>query len=60
MDTDKYYEPIITENDRCIVKVFRPILTDEERAKRIKHIEDVVGSIFNCKVKITNREGLNK
>lgn len=37
---DQYYpEPTVFRFDNAIIRVHRPILTDEERAKRMKAIE---------------------
>ena len=36
---DQYEEPVVFQFDNAIVRVYRPILTDEERARRMKAIE---------------------
>lgn len=38
--TDTYGEPIVMRVNNAIVTVYRPILTPEERAKRMKEIMD--------------------
>ena len=38
--TDQYYpEPTVFRSENAIVRVWRPILTDEESARRMKAIE---------------------
>ena len=37
---DQYYEPVTTIYTNAIVTVRRPILTDEERARRLKIVHD--------------------
>lgn len=37
---DQYYEPVTTVYTNAIVTVRRPILTDEERARRLKIVHD--------------------
>lgn len=36
---DVYSEPIYIDYPNSIIRVYRPILTDEERARRMKAIE---------------------
>jgi hypothetical protein len=36
---DVYGEPIIIDYPNSIIRVYRPILTDEEHARRMKTIE---------------------
>ena len=36
---DVYGEPIFIDYPNSIIRVYRPILTDEERARRMKAIE---------------------
>lgn len=36
---DQYEEPIVFHFDNAIVRVHRPILTEDERARRMKAIE---------------------
>lgn len=44
---DVYEEPIIFRNDdKFIIRVFRPILTEEERAKRMKRIHDSAAALL--------------
>jgi len=42
---DIYEEPIIFTYPNTTVRVFRPILTDEERARRMKIIEKAAVSL---------------
>lgn len=37
---DQYYEPVTTVYTNAIVTVRRPILTDEEQARRLKIVHD--------------------
>ena len=46
---DQYYEPITTVYSNAIVTVRRPILTEEERAKRIKAIHDAAANLLRSK-----------
>ena len=36
---DIYMEPEVYQYNNCIVKVYRPILTEEERARRMEAIK---------------------
>ena len=36
---DVYGEPIMVDYPNSIIRVYKPILTDEERARRMKAIE---------------------
>ena len=36
---DVYMEPEVYRHNNCIVRVYRPILTDEERARRMEAIK---------------------
>ena len=44
--TDVYEEPIIFNFPGAIVKVFRPILTEEERARRMKILHDAAADLL--------------
>ena len=35
---DKYYDPIVFHNPNATVYVYRPILTEEERERRMKEL----------------------
>ena len=43
---DTYNEPIILEFPNATVRVFRPILTDEERKRRMKRIHDAAAELI--------------
>lgn len=43
---DIYSEPQIVKFPGMTVRVFRPILTDEERAKRMKRIHDAAARLL--------------
>lgn len=43
---DVYGEPIIIERPKAIIRVYRPILTDEERARRMKQIHDAAAALL--------------
>lgn len=36
---DVYMEPEVYRHNNCIVRVYRPILTEEERARRMEEIK---------------------
>ena len=36
---DLYMEPEVYHHNNCIVRVYRPILTEEERARRMEEIK---------------------
>jgi len=44
--TDIYQEPIIMKMPGCTAKIYRPILSDEERAKRMKAIEKAAAKVL--------------
>lgn len=43
---DEYYEPIIFKEPGWTIKVYKPILTDEERAKRMKAIGKAAAALL--------------
>jgi hypothetical protein len=43
---DQYYPPIVDVYPNAIVTVLKPILTDEERAKRRKAIHDAAAALL--------------
>ena len=47
--SDTYGEPIIMELPNATVRIFRPILTDEERARRMKLIHDAAAELLRAK-----------
>ena len=52
---DEYYEPIIMHFKNGIARVYKPILTDEERARRMKLIHDAAADLLKAaeKAKVT-------
>ena len=52
---DKYYDPIIITYPDMVARVYRPILTEEERARRMKIIHDQAANLLK---KERAREGL--
>ena len=47
---DEYMEPIMIESPGAIIRVYRPILTDEERARRMKRLHDAAAELLkSCK-----------
>lgn len=43
---DVYGEPTIFKDDKWTIRVYRPILTEEERAKRMKRIHDSFAALY--------------
>ena len=43
---DVYQEPIILNFKNATVRVFRPVLSDEERARRMKIIHDAAADVL--------------
>ena len=43
---DEYMEPKVYEFPNAIVRVYRPILTDEERARRMKEIRKAAEALL--------------
>lgn len=43
---DTYGEPIVLDIDGAIVRVRRPILTEEERNRRMKRIHDAAADLL--------------
>lgn len=48
---DVYQEPIIMEMPGCIARIYRPVLTEEERAKRMKAIHDAAEKVLKAAMK---------
>lgn len=43
---DVYQEPIIMNMQGCVARIYRPILTESERAKRMKAIEKAAEKVL--------------
>ncbi len=43
---DEYMEPKVYEYPNAIVRVYRPILTDDERARRMKAIRNAAEALL--------------
>lgn len=43
---DQYEEPIVMEFENAIVRVYRPILTEEEQARRMRRIEQAAKALL--------------
>ena len=52
---DVYEEPIIMEMPGCIARIYRPVLTEEERAKRMKAIHDAAEKVLKAAMKAERR-----
>ena len=48
---DIYMEPEVYHYDNCIVRVYRPILTEEERARRMEAIKKAAKEEMDAAVK---------
>jgi hypothetical protein len=46
MSNDVYDEPVLIEMPNAIIRSYRPILTDEERKKRMKAIHDAAAELL--------------
>lgn len=46
---DEYMEPVTYVKGNFIIRVYRPILTDEERARRMKRIHDSAAALLKEK-----------
>lgn len=46
MNTDTYKEPEILVTPKAVIKIYRPILTDEEHKKRLKAIHDAAAELL--------------
>ena len=53
---DVYGEPIIFQRSNGIDRVYRPILTDEERDRRMKCIEQAAAALIIEQEKIKKRQ----
>lgn len=43
---DEYMEPVVIESPGAIIRVYRPILTEEERARRMKRLHDAAAELL--------------
>lgn len=48
---DEYMEPIVIESPVAIIRVYRPILTEEERARRMKRLHDAAAELLKSCIK---------
>jgi hypothetical protein len=45
-ENDKYHDPIIITFPNMVARVYRPILTDEERTRRMKAIHNQAANLL--------------
>lgn len=45
--SDKYYDPIIITFPDMVARVYRPILTEEERTRRMRVIHNQAANLLN-------------
>lgn len=43
---DEYMEPIVYRDAGAIIRVYRPILTEEERERRMKRLHDAAAALL--------------
>ncbi len=43
---DTYKEPVIIKTEKCTVKVLRPVLSEEERARRMTDIKRAAAELL--------------
>lgn len=48
---DVYQEPMVLDIPGAIVRVYRPVLDDDERARRMKRIHDAAAELLADKYK---------
>lgn len=53
---DTYYDPIIIRGEGYIARVYKPILTEEERARRMKEIEKAAAELLLSVEKAKQKE----
>lgn len=46
---DKYYDPIVITFPNMVARVYRPILTEEERTRRLKAIHTQAANLLKEK-----------
>jgi hypothetical protein len=46
MKKDTYHEPIVMQDAGAIIRIYRPILDDKEKARRMKLIHDAAANMF--------------
>jgi len=54
MKEEKDYPVILTQvikNEKAIIKVYRPVLDDEERERRMKEIHDAAAALMRSALK---------
>lgn len=56
-EPDKYYDPIIMKFPGMIAKVYKPILTPEERERRMKKICEAAAALLESQEKRNPRTG---
>lgn len=53
---DQYYEPETMNLPGAIIRVYKPILTDEEREKRMKAIHDAAANLLRNKYEVERKK----
>lgn len=48
---DEYMEPVVLVHENGISRVYRPILTEEERARRMKRLHDAAAELLKSTMK---------
>ena len=46
MPNDTYNEAILIESPNAVIRVYRPVLTDDERSRRMKRIYDAAAKLL--------------
>lgn len=55
---DQYEEPMVMEFENAIVRVYRPILTDDEQARRMKRIEQAAMALLRETMETKQQQSL--
>ncbi len=43
---DTYYLDRVIEDEKAVIRVYRPILTDEERARRLEEVKKAAAALL--------------
>lgn len=55
---DVYEEPIIMKMPGCVARIYRPVLTEAERAKRMKAIEKAAEKVLKEVIRAERRSNV--
>ena len=55
---DTYYDPIVMQDEKCTIRIYRPILDDAERERRMKRIRKSAADLVKDCIRVNGPQWL--